>query len=105
MVRCTARPPKRSTPPRRSFPLDPSDKPWRRRFLQDGVDDGEQFRDPLDLIDHHGPGPGRARKQFPKALGAGAQAAMQGRFEQVQEQRTRKLVPQPRGLAGAAGTE
>ena len=77
----------------------------RRRLLQDRVDYREQLRDSLHLVDHHGPRPGPPREQLPQALGTGAQAAVQRRVEQVHEQRVRQPIPQPRGLAGPAGTE
>ena len=64
------------------------------------VNHGQQLRDPLDLVDHYGVDPGRASQQLPKALGAGVQAAMKGRFEQVQEQGIREPMAQPCGLSG-----
>ena len=107
IVRCTARPPSKSTPPRPelSRARTRQDELRRRRFLQDGVNDREQFGDPLDLVDHHRRLPGRACQQFPKALGTGAQAAMQRRFEQVQIQGIGEPVTQPCGFAGSARTE
>ena len=94
-----------STAPELSRARTRQDEARRRRFLQDGVDNREQFGDPLDLVDHHRRLPGRACQQFPKALGTGAQIAMQRRFEQVQIQGIGEPVAQPCGFAGSARTE
>ena len=77
----------------------------RCRLLQDGVHDREQLRDPLDLVDDHGVPARRPRHQLPKALGAGAQAAMQGGVEQVQVQGVGQPPAQPGGFAGSARAE
>ena len=94
-----------STAPELSRARTRQDEALRRRFLQDGVDNREEFGDPLDLVDHHRRHPGRACEQFPKALGTGAQAAMQCRFEQVQIQGIGESVAQPCGFAGSARAE
>ena len=77
----------------------------RRRLLQHRMDDGEQLRDALDLVDDHRVRAGRAGDQLAQPLGAGAQGAVARRVEQVQEQGARQPVAQPRRLAGAAGAE
>ena len=94
-----------STAPELSRARTRQDEARRRRFLQDGVNDREQFRYPLDLVDHHRRVPGRACEQIPKALGTGAQAALQRRFEQVQIQGIGEPVAQPGGFAGSARAE
>ena len=78
---------------------------WWRRPLQDGVDDGQELRNPLNLVDHHRVLAGRPRKQLVEALGPGVEAAMQRGIEQVQVQGIREPVAQPGGLAGSAGAE
>lgn len=67
--------------------------------------DREQLRDALDLVDDHGLPFGRAGQQVPQPLGARAQAAVKGRVEQVQVQRSGQAVAQPRALACAARAE
>ena len=81
------------------------DEAWRRRLLQNGVNDGEKLGDPLYLVDHHGRLPRRTREKIPKTLGASAQTAMQRRIEEVQIQGIGKLVAQPSGLARSARAE
>ena len=70
-----------------------------------GVNDREQLRDALDLVDDHDLLSGRSCEELPEAFGAGTQAAVSRRLEQIDEQGARNPLAQPRGFPRPAGTE
>ena len=69
------------------------------------MDDREQLRDALDLVDDHGLSPGSSCEQFAQALGASTQAAVSRRIEKIDEQGVRQSLAQPRGFPGSARAE
>ena len=72
--------------------------------VDEGVDDVEQLRRLLHLVDDDGPSLG-GQDQVPQALGAGQQVSMDVGLQQVHPERFRESLAEPGRLAGAAGAE
>ena len=74
------------------------------RFDQ-AVDDVEQGRRLLHLVDHDGASLLVPHDQLAQSFGARLVFALTGGVEKVEPQCVRELLPEPGGLAGAAGSE
>lgn len=74
-------------------------------FFQQLVNDIQQFRNPLDFVDHEGPVLRSRRDPFLQALRVAQQLPTDIRGEQVQCPGLGKTLGEPSGLAGPAGTE
>ena len=72
--------------------------------VDEGVDDIEQLRRLLHLVDDDGPSLG-GQDEVSQALGAGQEVSMDVGLEQIHPERFREPLAEPGRLAGAAGAE
>jgi hypothetical protein len=81
------------------------DEPPTVARLEDLVDDAQELRDPLHLVENDGIAIGRAPDEVPQALRPRGEFALQLGTEKVEVESIPKDVLQPRRLSRAARTE
>jgi hypothetical protein len=69
------------------------------------VDDVQQLRHPLDLVQDHGVTPRVAANEVEQPLGPGGQLTLKVRTQQIQVEGLGQGLVKPRGLARAARSE